>query len=523
MIRAKDFSPGLVLRASVLISIFLSALVVMQDDMPNNDGVLYLYGADLILAGEWDKALQLFNWPFYSMLLAAVGWITGLETELVAHMVNALFHGLLVYAFLKATIELGADRGVLLVAAAFILVFPNLNEYRSEIVRDHGYWAISMLALVWLMRCVRDFRTSRLLAGLAALAVAALFRIEGFVLLAAAPLVLVFSEKLSRATRTKLIAKTYLAFAVVALVGVIALGLVGDDADRLKFFYKPIEIAEGVYSALLTDFSARVGILQDHFLIRYSDHYAAVIVIAAFLIILITEISASIGLLVGVFAAYALFADTGKIRRAPKRTVVLFASVYLLMLFLFVIMLGFLTGRYPMALSLLVLLFAPFGAVALYKRYLSADSDHPKRSLWANGVIALLFVYYAVDGIFSFSAGKAHQADAAEWMRQHLTETDRVFSRDAPLLYRSGKLDWERYLLTRVGLQGGGNLRLLKKEPLADVLSKSDWNRYDYVAALVSRKSVGGQDEIEKLIGAGPIKEFRNRKGDRALIYEVRH
>ena len=81
---------------AVGLSLLLTLFVVAQDQMPNDDGVLYLYSAELISAGDWSRALQLFNWPFYSLLIAAGHKASGLGLENAAYVLNALLQALTV-------------------------------------------------------------------------------------------------------------------------------------------------------------------------------------------------------------------------------------------------------------------------------------------------------------------------------------------------------------------------------------------------------------------------------------------
>ena len=505
--------------AAVLCSLILTFIVVSQDHMPNDDGVLYLLSAEQFAEGEWSKALQLYDWPLYGTLIASVHVLSGMGIETSAYALNGLLQAVLVFVFLGVVSALGGDRKTVLAASVLILIFPNLNEYRSEIIRGHGYWAFAMLGLFFLLKYVRQCEAGYLVACVAALALAGLFRIEGLVLMALVPLAFLLDPRNAVALRVKRLTWVYSVYLFVAgfVLAALYFGEVGGDSLRL--WDKPADMLIRFYSALSSDLSHKVAILQKDFLIPYSDEYAWSIVAASIIIILFTEIAVSVGFVVGFLAVYAWLRTNVIGDIYQRRIVYFFMASNLLMLAAFVLSLGFLTGRYPIALTLLVMLFAPFGLVALYRQLTGSVGDGLRQRRWINAVFVIAALALFVDGIYSFSPGKVHIKQAAAWLNEHTSPADRILSLDAPLLYRSGTLRWERYLEYRQQWQGVHSVRDAKELTLGDILKTTDWRQFDYIAALVSRKAPDQQAHIEGIISSSPIKEFYNRKGDRVLIY----
>ena len=52
--------------SAAMVSLLLSAWCVYLDNVVNNDGILYLRGAELIADGDWQGAVELYKWPFYA-------------------------------------------------------------------------------------------------------------------------------------------------------------------------------------------------------------------------------------------------------------------------------------------------------------------------------------------------------------------------------------------------------------------------------------------------------------------------
>ncbi|MGH8670975.1 MAG: hypothetical protein ACREUA_02905, partial [Burkholderiales bacterium] len=113
--------------AAVLISLLISAWSLYQDNVINDDGVLYLRTAELFSHGDWRGGMAGFPWPFYSWLIALTGRISGLHLEAAAHLLNALFWGLTVYFFITLVRQLGGGTKVCAFAALIVLIQPQLN------------------------------------------------------------------------------------------------------------------------------------------------------------------------------------------------------------------------------------------------------------------------------------------------------------------------------------------------------------------------------------------------------------
>ena len=131
-------------KITFLISLLLSALAVAVDPVVNNDGVWYLSVAKVFASGQLSEAIRLdvaYQWPFYPFLIGSLTGLTGLDVELSAWLLNALFASAATVAFVAISRELGGDRQTRLFAALIILTIPLLNDYRSFVIRDIGYWA----------------------------------------------------------------------------------------------------------------------------------------------------------------------------------------------------------------------------------------------------------------------------------------------------------------------------------------------------------------------------------------------
>ena len=164
-------------------SLLLSFWGAWAEFVPNPDAALYLRSAELLADGRWAAAVATFDWPLYSVVIAAVMTLTGFDALIAAQIANALFALIATVAFMGLASRLAnRERLVVVCAAIVILLQPQLAKLRPDIIRDNGYFAF-LLVTLYLVAC--DIALPRLamkVAIAAAIVVAGLFRIEGFFL-----------------------------------------------------------------------------------------------------------------------------------------------------------------------------------------------------------------------------------------------------------------------------------------------------------------------------------------------------
>ena len=80
---------------TALASLLLSVFAYYSNDIINNDGILYMNMAEAFLQGGLAETVKLFNWPFFSILVASIHQLTSLPLETSANILNALLFVLL--------------------------------------------------------------------------------------------------------------------------------------------------------------------------------------------------------------------------------------------------------------------------------------------------------------------------------------------------------------------------------------------------------------------------------------------
>jgi hypothetical protein len=182
------------------ISALLSCWMLFGQPSVNTDGVIYLNAAQAFLDKGFAASLDVYNWPFYSILIALVSKL-GVPLIQSAALLNILFFSALAWAFVTATALLYPRRHALhYLAAAIILFEPYINSLRGSFFRDNGQLPCMLLSLVALLHYLAKPRALTLLAWALATVVAALFRPESALLLAGGAAALSFNSKHKKTT-----------------------------------------------------------------------------------------------------------------------------------------------------------------------------------------------------------------------------------------------------------------------------------------------------------------------------------
>jgi 4-amino-4-deoxy-L-arabinose transferase-like glycosyltransferase len=164
-------------------SLLLSLVAVMGEVTIGKDGAFYVDLAATFLESGLRATFERFDWPWFSILLAVLHRVSGLDVELLAYLLCALFMAgtcaLLVDVVIKRVPQAG------LLACLVVLSMPAFNAFRGDVLREYGFWFFSVLALWLVMR----WHERPSWAGAAwvqvAVVLAAFFRLEAVLLMPA--------------------------------------------------------------------------------------------------------------------------------------------------------------------------------------------------------------------------------------------------------------------------------------------------------------------------------------------------
>ncbi|MEN8206884.1 MAG: hypothetical protein ABFS24_12850 [Pseudomonadota bacterium] len=495
---------------AVVLSLLISAWFAYTAGLINNDGIHYLSAARLIAAGDWAGACQmevLRCWLLFPSLIATVGKLTGLGLESAAYLLGAVFSGLMVFAFLTLVRELGANRTTLVIAAFVILLHPFLNNARADVIRDHGYWALYLLMVLFFIRFWRDASWQHAFAWMAAAVAATLFRIEGIVFLLFLPLVLVadtsrrFAERLLRLLK----AHAFTGLVMLMLLAWWALDPAFSAGNSGRLF-EPVQRLAETREQLHTGLEIRAQVMGEQVLGSELDHYALSALWAGLLMIIVYKV---INTLSPLYALLFFFRQLRAHFSPPAGVVPVIA--WLVVLNLSILLVEVLTrftlsGRFAVPLALTLMLIVPFLLEAMYSRWQAGALRGWQRWLALPLVLAAL-LFMAVDGFYSSGSGRHdYLRDAGYWLRDRVDSTTRVFSNNARVIHYSG--------------QDSKRDKWVNDKRTSRMLKRGSWRKYDYIAIQVDGDDKSLRDKAVKALGM-PVMEFSNSYQDSVLVFET--
>ncbi len=397
-------------------SILLSLWRIHVNDLINQDAVQYLQAA----AGDLQSARYLHNWLFYSWSIRFVSDALGMGLLPAAYLINALLDAILIYAFLRVVEQFNGDVRVLLWAALVVLSLPYLNDNRVEIVRGHGYWAFSMLGLIYYIRLFREFSWWNMAGWAGSMVLATLFRIEGVVIICMAPLGLLLNTRNSWKVRFTNLLKTVipLLLGTVFLV-VLYLGLDSFQNRLLEVFESPARLS----TALQANVPHKAGLLRQYVFPLFSRDGALFSIYVILLFMIVKDLVESMSLPYFMIWLYRRSFPACGLSTDAAPILGFFVAVNFVVLIPYFLLHWVMVSRYTLMASLLMLVVVAFALAELHRKK-SMDGRRQYRILF--NIMSLVIVLMFIAGVKVSGSKKLYILDAASWMQQNLPAKTRV-------------------------------------------------------------------------------------------------
>ncbi|MDX1901839.1 MAG: phospholipid carrier-dependent glycosyltransferase [Gammaproteobacteria bacterium] len=478
-------------------SIVLTLIAVQRTWVINPDGMCYLQMAEAIYHGlDISKFGCAEAGPFFSMVMAKIAQFTGAPFLVIGNTLDGFFSLLSVLFFIGIVRQLTSDHRIQWLAVLVILISHEFNAIRSDIIRDHGFWAFYLISMYLFLRYISlEQNRKRIFTALslgASLIIAGLFRVEGFVFLMLVPFtVLVLPESFfQRITR----------FIEINLLSIIA-GISLFIWLLMHPHHHAIARLQQLHDHLIYGFPIFIDAFQStadrlalQVLSVYSARDAQLIL---FLMLVSWYVVSVIVNLTLVFSALVMYAWVKKLAQWKKsQHIVIWAYVLINVLITFVVLAEnlFLAKRYLLALSLTLTIWVPFALNDVLIRWKN------RRGLLF--LLALLLIYTAMGGICQFGANKKYVRLAGDWAAQHVPNHVKIFSNDYQLMYYSHHTDYD--------LKSG-----------LEFIQDGKWRNYDWLMLHVNHDAADAA--IVTQITESPVKTFHNHRNDQILIYHIHH
>lgn len=418
---------------AVLASIVLSVYTLIFADTPNDDAYTYIRTANIFVNDGLVAAFDHYAWATYAVLIGLVSKL-GIDLFSAAFLVNALFFALLVYAFLSIVRELDDSSTLLGWAALVVLVYPELNEFRYFVIRDIGFWALSLLAFWQYLRYARDGSLAAAGIYCVALVGATLFRAEAIVYLVLTPLALLLDTRFTMPERRRrflqleglVVGLLLFGTVMLTLAGLNILGLFAEFVSVYQPFLintlaPPPEQANAIGIALFGDYAA-----------GFSQEYIGLFMTAGLFMILLANLVGGISGPYFYLLLYGILWRRISLHREFVVPWLLYLAINIVVLLGFLFVTRYLTSRYAMLFCLMVVLLVPM-IVCNGVRKLSDKSRRPTLAF-----LAIFFTYCAIDSYYTFGYSKDFVADAVEWLAED--ETPPLLTNNHAIAYESGRV-----------------------------------------------------------------------------------
>jgi hypothetical protein len=439
------------------------------------------------------------------MLIAAFDSVTGIGLDSSSYTLIILFDALSLVAFVLLIKELGGDSRVQLAAIVVLFSLAYMNENRADIIRDHGYWFCYLFSLVFYIKFYKSFQLKYVLLWSITILLGALFRIEGLVIWAMLPLIILIKSDLSVRGKIRYLSMSYLAHFIIGLALVSYLWVTHDNTiltTRLgDFQFFAGKFLDGIGGEL----EQRIAVLKTHVLnSKYSSDFAMHSIVGIIVIILISKIFTAVTLpYVGIFFMPSLWARLKTIDYRAVSVLVWSALISLLLVLSILIPRLYLSARWALPFAFSVLLFVPFLLVRALDIWNVNSGQRRKRTVFVYLFFGLFILFGFLDGLISTSDSKSHIKDAGDWVKQNLSSDSKIFFNDVRIHHYSGRFKGER---------------------VSRKIKPGLWGRYDYIVLLYESDETAVIHAIDnKSKCLSEIKQYESPRGDMVRIFKVVH
>ncbi len=425
---------------AALASLLLSAWQISGVAQINHDAVYYLQA----IQGDAESIRQIGNWLLYSRLIQGIHLLFDLGLEHAAWLLNTLLDTLLVLAFMRLIEELEGNRRTLIWAAVLVLSLPYLNDNRAEIIRDHGYWAFSLVAMISFLRLFRAFSWRSLLAWNLSMLIATLFRVEGAVFIAFMPFALLLNTSQPWQQRFRNTASALLPVAVAVAALALTMSFSSGFQNRLDDLIAKIG---GLLSIFRDIIPTKAALLTRGVIPQFSQSTAEASIYLGVLYSILKDLVSSLSWLYFAILVLRRWFPAPALPQHARRVIGFYAAISFLILFLHGAQHFVMVSRYTVSLALMLLVIVVFSLDELQRRMAREPTFKPLIA-----VVGICILLLFADSLISSSRPKVYILDAARWAQKNLPDQARVLTDYHPERvgyysnrHNSRHYDFERY------------------------------------------------------------------------------
>ena len=497
IIQLEDIRP-----VAALLAVLTLFIAVNTQNPLNNDGILYLQAAEAFAKSGWKAAMQIYRWPFYSVLIVWLGKLTNLSFEHAAYVLNAALLVIIVTTFITLVKELGGSRTVQLFGAILIISHPRLHHYQNYIIRGFGYWGFSLLSLLYLIRYYRQLLWRHAIGWGIFINIATLFRPEGAVLCCLTPLVLLLRANSGLWSRIGCMLKPYAINILMAIIlFVLWFSMPDSSSVHLGRLSEILNQFQNGLTLLINNLDSKAVLISQIVFNAPSEKWGLTMIISGLIGLCFYRLVTTLGPLQTLLCGHAISKKLMPKDDGAKRVLVYFT---LLNLLIPAIHIGqtfeVFSHRFFMLASLLLLLWPPFSLHRFFQQWRDR-----KKVLTGNSLlffsVSLVFIIMFVYVFIPAKPTKAYVVSAGTWLKQNMPQQASLYSNteQIPFYAQRQLILWDAF----------DDTPLPKLKP------------NDFIALRVKRKNQAKFAELLTQLKFKTVKVFANKRGDRVVILQV--
>ncbi|MEK9826130.1 MAG: hypothetical protein VW395_07635 [Methylotenera sp.] len=488
---------------SILLGLlFAIQIQYIQHGWINPDSVLYFESARLFAAGDWQAAVNTFPWPLYSILIACTHKITGLDIHASAQLLSVIFFGIVTASFLKI-IQIAGGTIKSMFAGTLILFSSHYlaGGVLEMLLRDQGFWAFYLASLLFFIRFYKFAQQRDALLWQVCAILATLFRIEAISYLILLPLVLLLQKQHPWKQRIHLFV-TCNSLNIVALLSIFSVLLFSEHITIEHFGRLKEVFTTNLVHELTQLFSAKSTLMSQQVLGKYLEEFAVPGLLLTFIYVMLMKTISSAGIVNIALAALSIKHKPQLIDRQTFEVLSASAIVAILNMALIITKVFVLSGRYVLALALVIMLLAALYLGQMLERLTSGT---PAKQKWLTYAILIFLLLSLVKNILPKADGYHYQQDAVSWLKQHNPDNKPVFYSEPRLRYYAN--------------EPFNGLWLNSKEKVESAIADQSIQQYDYLVISLSNKHPADIKRITEILqNFYEIKRFNDVKAVKFVV-----
>ncbi len=481
---------------AILASLGLSLWINLHEYVVNPDAICYLQSAASVKDGLY-AAIHICDqakWPLYAFIIYYFSIIAHLSTQTSAYVIDAIFSAITVITFMSIVHFIVPRVRVVILAAIVILLAHEFNSIRQYIVRDHGFWAFYLMSIFAMLHFFQDLKWRYAFAWSLCIGIATLFRVEGALFYLLAPLVSFFDCRHRFLQRVyafiKLNLITICGISVFATIFAIHPHLQLTRVGELQF-----QIMHGS-DFVVQHFSELKQSFAKNILTADSANEAGVVLFLMFASWYLYSVVMNLSVIYTFLVVYGWVKKSITTERTVYPVLFAYIAINVLITAVFLAEHMFLSKRYLIAMSLVLMFWVPFALDMILDRW----------KKWCMGLLLFIMLVSSLGGILDFGYSKKYIYDAGQWLSENAPANASIYSNDYQVLYYSHHF---------------GNDIFDKAREYNDLnaLNNGVWKQFDYLAIRVTKNEESTITIVMKQINFPLVKEYSNKRGDQVKIF----